>query len=151
MDPVKISRPSSDDLRELSEFYLRMSKNKQEMGVKYDEHDWARFWGARGSHRFFVARVEGKIVGMILWYDLLVWVYVDVLFVDPEFRRRGIGTKLWKTADKTRFYRIGVEACFNPDDQEVGAFLSSVGLDLPSGMTLWRRYGKDRKFPEGPG
>lgn len=156
-DPVKISRPSYDDLKELSEFYLKMSRGKQEMGIKYDEHDWARFWAIRGSHRFFVAKVEDKIVGMILWYDLLVWGHVDILFVDPEFRRKGIGAKLWKTTNKTRFYEIGVEACFNPDDQEVGAFLSSVGLDLPTGVTHWRgskrptagKIGPQRKAKRG--
>jgi GNAT superfamily N-acetyltransferase len=136
-DPVKLSRPSLEDLKELSEFYISMAHDKKEMGVKYDENDWCRFWATRGSHHFFIAKVEGKIVGMILWYDLRVWVYVDVLFVDPSFRRKGIGTKLWKTTNRTVF-EVGVEACFDPYDQGVGEFLSSVGLDWPAGVTLWR-------------
>lgn len=56
-----------------------------------------------GKDVMLVARVDGKLVGMIMTYVLREWSYCSVLYVDNAYRRMGIGEKLVEaTVKKTK-------------------------------------------------
>jgi len=60
--------------------------------------DWRRFL-ANSPHGCFVAEVEGQVVGTaatIVYEERFAW--IGMVLVDPEFRGRGIGTRLLEKA-----------------------------------------------------
>jgi len=58
-------------------------------------------FGDQAFFRCLVAEVEGKLVGFSLYYfTYSTWegkqVYMEDLYVQPQYRGAGIGSKLWK-------------------------------------------------------
>ena len=53
---------------------------------------------------------DGNIIGGIVGGTYWGWMYVDILWVHEEHRRKGIGTKLLRTAEKQAKER----GCKNP-------------------------------------
>jgi len=132
---VKISKASYYDHEKIRDFYEAMT-GPVTLGKRYSVDDWGQLTESKNSH-IFMATVDKKVVGMILWYDMVRWTYVDVLIVAPNHRRMGIGTKLMDTTKSQ--YRPCVEMCHDSADREMGYFLRSLGAgDEGTGITIWK-------------
>lgn len=68
--------------------YLDYNWFQIEAWAQVDREEWAL---ARLSHPTWVGMIDGKLAGFI---DLQVNGLIDMLFVPPEFQRRGVATTL---------------------------------------------------------
>ncbi len=95
MDSIIITPPTITDVP----LMRKWGKETPELwGAKttdfYSEKGLTDWVERPGRDVALVARVGGKLAGMILTYALREWSYCSVLFVDKPYRRMGIGEKL---------------------------------------------------------
>lgn len=55
---------------------------------------------ATASAYSILARMAGEPVGGIIFADRLGWTHIDILWVEPEHRRKGIGSRLLDIAEQ---------------------------------------------------
>jgi len=87
-------------IKELAEY----EKAPQEVKVTLQELENDGF-GPNPVYNAFIAEIEGKIVGMALYYvKYSTWkgrcIYLDDIIVNIEYRRKGIGGKLFEEVIK---------------------------------------------------
>ena len=82
-----------------------------------------------------VAEIEGKIVGFILGdlrgaeVALPLSCWVDIVGIDPEYHRKGIGTRLIDAFEKEcKRNQVKMRLIINENDKDVIKFLTSMGF-----------------------
>lgn len=90
-----------NDRKYIYELYRR---NKEEIeNIDYREKDFSLYIGRntinKGS-KLFIAEIydiqDIKIIGLCLIFDMGYWAYIDLLIVDKEFRKKGVGSTFLK-------------------------------------------------------
>jgi aminoglycoside 6'-N-acetyltransferase I len=82
----------------------------------YNNELWQCRWDAKTAeeyltdfydHKKFVGYVieeEGRIIGALFAHEKVWWnnseVFIEEMFIDPEYQRKGLGTKLLDEAEK---------------------------------------------------
>lgn len=111
------------------------------------ESDWRRLLRLepRGC---FCASVDGQLVGTTTtttYEDKLAW--VGMVLVDPEYRRRGVATRLMQTALDYLEKRVGtVKLDATPDGQPV---YEKLGFKVESLVERWMGTARDDKRAAG--
>ncbi len=119
MNEIIVRRPTSKDLVALFALWKKQTDFHYELDPAYytpsapdeDKQFEAYFTKALETHDpyFFIAEVQGIIVGFITYkkglanyFDTVIQEFGWVLeiFIDPEYRNHGIGTKLMEEAAK---------------------------------------------------
>lgn len=150
-DKIDVVRLWMDLLRSQGEIDYRYAPaDDAEVRWRNDFDEWLD----RDSRRLFVAVVEDRVRGFVTaerWapppvFRLSSEVYIDELFVEPEFRRSGIGSSLisvvkeWAEEIGAERIRTGVLA----SNEDGGAFWAAAGGEVMSvtfGIDLDRTSG----------
>ncbi len=114
--PVKISFACEGDLKEVLSLYYNSSKEILNLKsitpmLKYDEKEYGkdyeflsyqnlRKWFNRNKDSILIAKVNGRVVGFILFSVIKNIGYIEEIHVKKGYRRRGIGTSLLKKAEE---------------------------------------------------
>jgi ribosomal protein S18 acetylase RimI-like enzyme len=94
----KLSTSDYDQWRALWQGYLEFYR--QELSEEQTQLTWSRFFDDEYNLMGFVIEVDGKLAGLAhCSFTNSTWLqkpdlYLEDLFVAPEFRRRGFGEKL---------------------------------------------------------
>ncbi|MBI5273226.1 MAG: GNAT family N-acetyltransferase [Chlamydiia bacterium] len=67
--------------------------------------------GRMSPYHLFVKNAKARIVAGAIGYTMYGLLYIDMLWVDPEFRNRGLGTKLVCAAENLGRERKCTFAC----------------------------------------
>jgi ribosomal protein S18 acetylase RimI-like enzyme len=93
-----------------------------------------------------VGEIDKRIVGAVMagFDGVRGWIYH--LAVAPEFRRRGFGTELMRTAEKELrgFGCPKVNLQIRPADREVVAFYRSLGYEVEERLSMGRLLEESR-------
>lgn len=148
-----IRRAKTSDRKEVEALWLELLRCQAEIDDRFTPADDAlerwrndfRAWTESESRRMFVAVVDGAVRGFVTaerWFPPPVYaecpgVYIDELYVEADFRRRGVATELvdavrhWAESVGARQIRAGALA-----GNEAGrAFWSAV-----AGSEIVRTY-----------
>jgi ribosomal-protein-alanine N-acetyltransferase len=68
--------------------------DQKSFSLPWPERSFRFEWSANPASRCWVAELDGKIVGMIVVWLIIDEAHVATIATHPDFRRRGIGTKL---------------------------------------------------------
>ena len=139
---VKINKdnyPMFDDMI----FYRKHGREKNDDELE-EEHDFSSYHAALEIQTFYVfaAQLEAKFVGYIFINYLPKvgtnngrgWLYIDDLWVNPNFRRMGIANALMERAD-----------VLSKEMNTMGLRLY-VNTDNPDGISLYKKCGYEQKF-----
>lgn len=102
MNDFKIEKMNESDLSEVAKIFCTVFS---EEGENWDEENsLKRVTDNFQSDAHYVARVDGKIVGMIMampvTLELTTALLVDSFVVLKEYRGKGIGKELWKNVEE---------------------------------------------------
>ena len=108
MDEIRKARAA--DREDVVRLWMDLLRSQATLDARYTPADDAQVrwrndygeWLDRESRRLFVADVEGRVCGFISAersspapiFEGRSEVYVDEIFVEPDYRRRGLGRKL---------------------------------------------------------
>ena len=124
-------------------FYRGQGRYKNEDELK-ETQDFNSYYAALEIQTFhvFAVQLEEKFVGYIFINYLPKigstngrgWLYIDDLWVNPDFRRKGIASALMKKADD-----------FSKELNTSGLRLY-VNTENPDGIALYKKCGYEQKF-----
>ncbi len=133
-------RPATDDdlpaIRSLRWAWLEEDEGRPVDDAGYDDA-WAAWWAVEQGHRtFWVAEVDGAVVGMLSMVHMrrmprpgrsaAGWGYLQQMFVLPDHRNRGVGSALLTAA---------------VDAGLAAGFLHVVLHPAPRAEAFYRRHG----------
>lgn len=97
----------------------------------YSEKGLADWVNNPGKDVMLVARVDGKLAGMIMTYVLREWSYCSVLYVDTPYRRMGVGERLvQETARRLKKLRLDtLELSVHADNINAQKFYEKLGFE----------------------
>ena len=109
MKELNIRKGSKEDIPMLMQMIMDLAEfEKAPEMVENNEEKLLRDWEKRKDFDFLVAEYEGIPAGISLYYPRYsTWkgpcMYLEDLFVKPEFRKKGIGLQLLRaTAEEAR-------------------------------------------------
>lgn len=73
---------------------------KQETNESYETEDFIKLIAAKERCFVYVYEENDSIIGLAILYDMVIWGYLDVLFVHPEYRNGLIGPRLFLEVKK---------------------------------------------------
>ena len=103
----KIVNAGEDELEQLIELYIQGYKGLEEYSYtnRKDVKAYIRWLWKRDRYGIFIAKAQNRVIGFIAcdskWFskkDGGIVGAIHEIVVDPEFRRKGVGLKLIKTA-----------------------------------------------------
>jgi len=95
----KIKKMSKSDVAEISELCRPYIKNNPALEITLRALE-----NSNSFENAYVAEVDGKIVGFVYGMTMSGILCPQYLFVQPLFRRKGIGRKLMETIEKSSGY-----------------------------------------------
>lgn len=135
---ISIQRATTADIPQM----IQWARENRELwpnanGDWYTKEDLIS-WIKNGAHGMLVARAGNQLVGMCLSYALHGWAYCDTLFIDPNYRRHGVATKLLEsTANWLKTKQIKTLSLQpNIQNKIAIAFYKSAGF-IPGFTFLW--------------
>ncbi len=136
---IRIGSPSIGDVPTM----VRWGKSARELWVREDG-DWYSKKGLRewiknpGNDVLLVARHSTQLIGMCLLSVLHEWAYCSALYVEPTYRKQGIGKKLIAEAQR-RVKQKGIRLfALLVEEENVGAQAFYQRLGYRSGFRfLW--------------
>ncbi len=128
---LNIRNMTDADMAAISEIDQKLATREAAWQQKASSH-----LGTYSSSLSFVAEVQGKLVGFIIGdmrgaeYALPPGGYIDIMGVDPEYQRKGIGKKLLNFFVR-ECLDSGVKArgLLRGDQKRMHSFLLSVGFE----------------------
>ncbi|MDR2762968.1 MAG: GNAT family N-acetyltransferase [Planctomycetaceae bacterium] len=99
---VKIRVASADDADLILQFIYELAEYEQLTDSVQITEPVLRDWITRGEIEVLIAEISGKPVGFALYYFTYstfrgaTGIYIEDLFIRPEFRRNGIGTMFFR-------------------------------------------------------
>ena len=161
-----IRRARRSDEATLGRMWYDLLRAQGELDARFAPSDDAlerwrndfRSWLERLSRRIYVAEVDGEVRGFVTaeqWapppvFDDRPGVFIDEIYVDPDYRRAGIGTRLvdavkdWAEELGVHQVRAGIVA----RNEAGAAFWRSIGADAVSqtfAIALEREEKKEEK------
>jgi len=101
MNDIKIEKMNKADLNEVAKILCTVFNEEGENWN--EENSLKRVEGSFQDDGHYVARVDGRIVGMVMSMpvalELDTVLLVDMLVVLREYRGKGIGRKLWESIE----------------------------------------------------
>jgi len=122
---VIIRKTGEDDLDGITDMY--------QDPTSYEPHIW-KVYLEKEPDLGIVAELHGKIVGCIYAYPHHDTVWIESLYVHPEYRRRGIGERLLKRAF-SHIKRMGRKIA-----------LTDVRMDNASAIRLYKKVGFENAY-----
>lgn len=128
-------------------FYRKHERYKNADELK-QKHDFAPYYKALETQTFYVfaVQIEGKFVGYIFLNYLPKigstngrgWLFVDDLWVNPDFRRKGIARALMAKADtlSKELNTLGLRLYVNADNPSGIDFYTACGYASKFGMSM---------------
>lgn len=139
---IEISEGMADDDREAIYGWLR--EHNQTHNPKLFE-----FWEAGDEPKPIrvVARAEdGRPIGGLHGKIELAWLKIDILSVDPECRRRGIGRQLVEAAESEATSRGCRYAFADTMDYQAAEFFPRLGYVCAGQIPDWDSFGHTKFF-----
>lgn len=104
------------------EFMARIGEQTRELwnskeGGWYSKSELKKWLLSKGDDLLLVAKAGKKLVGFIVVYNLRTWAFCTGLFVDPQFRKRGIAKSLLSAVEK-RLKKQGISSLHLLVEQE---------------------------------
>lgn len=143
MAVLHVRQAKPDDAEAVLNLY-RFAAIPGSTGCLVYEAEHFRKFAEAPQARFYVAEADGRIVGFILGYDLVVWAYIDMIVVSEDWRRKGVagamlGVLEMEPGDKWRT----IEMCHMADAQMLKDFADRSGFGTNGGAWSWRYKFKD--------
>jgi len=149
---MKIRRSDSGDREQLIERVVEFRASLTQFSSKAREPDRAQAteeiddYHAKGFPVFVAESEDHAIIGYLVCRVDAKTVWAESLFVAPEHRRHGIGSKLYAQAERLAA-DVGASTVYNwvhPQNRTVVSFLKQRGYDVLNLVEL-RRPGPDEQ------
>lgn len=108
------------DIRNIYHIYKNEVINDVLLKVQYQENDFQKILDNTEKAELLVAHINNNLVGFLLAFDHITWGYVDILYVKPEYRKKGAAKVLIATLMERRSGWQVIELCYDSDDDESG-------------------------------
>lgn len=125
-----IKNASFSDIDKIMEIYNHITYKDMIYEVKYTKKDFESYIS---NGNIYIYKEYNDILGFVLFYDHVTWIYVELICVDKNHRNRGIGKKLLQSFNFAKC----IELCCHINDKETIKFIEKCDYKLSNQTTKW--------------
>ncbi len=122
-----IRRANAEDAKQAYPLYQALI-GRDQLRVFYNPEDFQYLIQCPNCY-FLVALDENEqVIGFLQAFDNVIWGYIDVFYVKPEYRHHKIGIGLLNALLQVKNERWrAIELCYDPEDSYFASWLAAQG------------------------
>ena len=94
----------------------------------------------------FARNPSSQIIGGVIAVTQFSWLKIDILAVHSDYRGRGIGTKLIRSAEEEALRRGCKYAFLDTADYQAPKFYEKIGYEMAGQLPDWDSHGHTKYF-----